>query len=136
MNQSPAFLLKLRDAGTTVPTYRMVAGLRVRAPRIHGDIVEMTVSGVGAEGFRELLAGAGQRSVSVEASGIFLGSAAEAQVRRNALSGSIDDYELSFEGGDKLRGKFLVQRLDYECQLNGERAYVLRLESSGPVEVV
>ena len=78
-------------------------------------------------------AGAGVRSVSVSAAGIFLGSAAEAQVRSNAMSGTIDDYELSFEGGEKLRGRFLVQKLDYSGDFNGERNYTLQLESSGAV---
>ena len=64
---------------------------------------------------------------------IFLGSTAEAQVRGNALAGTITDYELSFEGGEKMRGKFLVQRLDYAGDFNGERNYTMSLESSGVV---
>lgn len=71
--------------------------------------------------------------MSVSAAGIFLGSTAEAQVRGNALAGTITDYELSFEGGEKMRGKFLVQRLDYAGDFNGERNYTLSLESSGVV---
>jgi predicted secreted protein len=45
----------------------------------------------------------------------------------------LDDYELSFEGGEQLRGKFLVARLDYAGDFNGERSYTLALESSGQV---
>jgi TP901-1 family phage major tail protein len=84
-------------------------------------------------GWRELLSGAGTRSVSVSAAGIFLGSEAEADVRGHALAGTIADYELSFEDGEKMRGTFLVQRLDYAGDFNGERNYTLQLESSGPV---
>ena len=84
-------------------------------------------------GWRDLLSGAGTRSVSVSAAGIFLGSMAEATVRTNALAGTVNDYELSFEDGEKLRGKFLVQRLDYAGDFNGERNYTLQLESSGAV---
>jgi len=84
-------------------------------------------------GWRELLSGAGTRSVSVGAAGIFLGSAAEAAVRAHALPGTIEQYELSFEDGEKLRGRFLVQRLDYAGDFNGERNYTIQLESSGPV---
>jgi uncharacterized protein (TIGR02217 family) len=64
-------------------------------------------------GWRELLSGAGVRSVSVSAAGIFTGSDAEIRLRGHALSGAIDDYELSFESGERLRGRFLVTRLDY-----------------------
>jgi TP901-1 family phage major tail protein len=125
-----AFLLKISD-GATPAVYRTVAGLRTTQLSITGDTVVITSKESG--GWRELLSGAGVRSVSVSAAGIFLGSAAEAQVRANAMAGTIDDYELSFEGGEKLRGKFLVQRLDYAGDFNGERNYTLALESSGAV---
>ena len=45
----------------------------------------------------------------------------------------IGDGELSFEDGARLRGRFLVQRLDYAGDFNGERNYTLQLESSGAV---
>ena len=44
-----------------------------------------------------------------------------------------NDYELSFEDGAKLRGKFLIQKLDYAGDFNGERNYAMQLESSGAV---
>jgi TP901-1 family phage major tail protein len=128
-----AFLLKISD-GAVAPTYNTVAGLRTTQMSINGELVVVTSKDSG--GWRELLSGAGTRSVSVSAAGIFLGSSAETQVRGNALAGTIADYELSFEGGDKMRGKFLVQRLDYAGDFNGERNYTLTLESSGAVAQV
>ena len=125
-----AFLLKVGD-GASPPAYRTVAGLRTTQMSINGDTVVVTHKESG--GWRELLSGAGVRSVSVSASGIFLGSAAEASIRANALAGLIDAYELSFEDGEKLRGRFLVQRLDYAGDFNGERNYAIVLESSGAV---
>ena len=125
-----AFLLKISD-GAATPTYNTVAGLRTTQMSINGELVVVTSKDSG--GWRELLSGAGTRSVSVSAAGIFLGSAAEAQVRGAALTGTITEYELSFEGGEKMRGKFLVQRLDYAGDFNGERNYTLSLESSGGV---
>jgi len=125
-----AFLLKISD-GSVPPAYQTVAGLRTTQMSINGDSVVVTHKDSG--GWRELLSGAGTRSVSVSAAGIFLGSAAEARVRANALAGMIDAYELSFEDGEKLQGQFLVQRLDYAGDFNGERNYTLQLESSGAV---
>lgn len=125
-----AFLLKIGDGGAP-PAYQTVAGLRTTQMSINGDTVVVTHKDSG--GWRELLSGAGTRSVSVGAAGIFLGSAAEASVRAHALAGTIAGYELSFEDGEKLRGEFLVQRLDYAGDFNGERNYTLQLESSGPV---
>lgn len=128
-----AFLLKISDHAPS-PAYQTVAGLRTTQMSVTGDTVVITNKGSG--GWRELLSGAGIRSVSVTAAGIFLGSAAEAQIRANALAGTLDDYELSFEDGEKLRGRFLIQRLDYAGDFNGERNYALQLESSGVVAPV
>jgi TP901-1 family phage major tail protein len=128
-----AFLLKIGDGGSPV-TYETVAGLRTTQMSVNGDTVVVTHKESG--GWRELLSGAGTRSVSVSASGIFLGSNAEAAIRSHALAGTLDDYELSFEDGAKMRGRFLVQRLDYAGDFNGERTYALQLESSGPVNPV
>jgi TP901-1 family phage major tail protein len=125
-----AFLLKISD-GATPPNYQTIASLRTTQMSINGESVVVTHKGSG--GWRELLSGAGTRSVSVSAAGIFLGSSAESTVRAHALAGTLDDYELSFEGGERLRGRFLVQRLDYAGDFNGERTYMLQLESSGPV---
>ena len=125
-----AFLLKIGDGGSPV-AYETVAGLRTTQMTINGDTVVVTHKESG--GWRELLSGAGTRSVSVSASGIFLGSDAEQSVRAHALAGTLDSYELSFEDGAKMRGSFLVQRLDYAGDFNGERTYSLQLESSGAV---
>jgi TP901-1 family phage major tail protein len=125
-----AFLLKIGD-GAQPPVYSTVAGLRTTQMSINGDAVVVTHKESG--GWRDLLSGAGVRSVSVSAAGIFLGSDAEAAIRAHALSGTIADYELSFEDGERLRGRFLVQRLDYAGDFNGERNYTMQLESSGAV---
>lgn len=125
-----AFLLKIGSGGET-PSYATVAGLKTTQLSINGDAVAITNKDSG--GWRELLSGAGVRSVSVAASGIFTGSAAETQVRGLALGGGIEKYELSFESGERMRGDFLVTRLEYAGDFNGERNYTLALESSGAV---
>ena len=125
-----AFLLKISD-GALPPAYETVAGLRTTQMAINGDTVVITNKGSG--GWRELLSGAGTRSVSVNAAGIFLGSSAEQTIRAHALAGTLDEYELAFDGGERMRGRFLVQRLDYAGDFNGERTYAMTLESSGAV---
>jgi TP901-1 family phage major tail protein len=125
-----AFLLKIGDGGSP-PSFATVAGLKTTQLSINGDSVVITHKGSG--GWRELLSGAGVRSVSVAASGIFTGSAAEVQVQGLALDGLVEEYELSFESGQRMRGRFLVSRLEYAGDFNGERSYTLALESSGPV---
>ena len=125
-----AFLLKIGN-GASPLVYATVAGMRTTQLSVNGEAVNVTSKDSG--GWRELLSGAGIRSVSVAASGIFTGSAAEGRIKTNALAGVIDDYELSFESGERMRGRFLVTRLDYSGDYNGERNYALSLESSGQV---
>lgn len=125
-----AFLLKIGD-GASPPAFTTVAGLRTTQLQINGEAVAITSKD--SRGWRELLSGAGVRSVSVSGAGIFTGSAAEARLKANALSGAIDDYRLSFESGETMSGRFLVTRLDYAGDYNGERSYTLALESSGAV---
>jgi len=125
-----AFLLKVGNGGEP-PVFATVAGMRTTQMSVNGEAVNVTSKDSG--GWRELLSGAGVRSVSVAASGIFTGSAAEIRIKSNALAGQVDDYELSFESGERLRGRFLVTRLDYSGDYNGERNYALSLESSGAV---
>lgn len=130
VERGSAFLLKVGD-GAATPVYTTIAGLRTTQLSINGDPVVITHKGSGA--WRELLSGGGVRSVSVSAAGVFTGSLAETRLKNSALIGVLDDYELSFEGGERLRGKFLVVRLDYAGDFNGERSYTLALESSGLV---
>ena len=125
-----AFLLKIGD-GASPPGFTTVAGLKTTQLSINGDAVAITNKGSG--GWRELLSGAGVRSVSVAASGIFTGSSAETQVKALALTGALQDYELSFESGERMQGQFLVTRLEYAGDFNGERNYTIALESSGEV---
>jgi TP901-1 family phage major tail protein len=130
IERGSAFLLKVGD-GATPPVFATVAGMRTTQLSVNGEAVVVTHKGSG--GWRELLSGAGVRSVSVSGAGVFTGSVAEARLKANALSGILDDYELSFESGERMRGRFLVSRLDYAGDFNGERSYTLSLESSGAV---
>ena len=128
-----AFLLKVGN-GAAPPVFATVAGMRTTQMSVNGEAVNVTNKD--SLGWRELLSGAGVRSVSVAASGIFTGSAAESRLKGNAIGGLLDDYELSFESGERMQGRFLVTRLDYAGDYNGERTYALNLESSGPVAAV
>lgn len=125
-----AFLLKIGDGGVP-PIYVTIAGLRTTQATINAQPVVITHKGSGA--WRELLSGAGIRSVSISGSGVFTGSAAEAQMQAQALAGTLNDFQIIFESGAQITAKFLVARLDHAGDFNGERTYSLSLESSGAV---
>ena len=125
-----AFLLKIGD-GATPPAFTTIAGLRTTQLTIASDAIVVTNKGSG--GWRDLLSGAGVRSVSLSGAGVFNGSAAEARVKANALAGTTDTYQVCFESGETMTGSFLVTRLDYAGDFNNERSYTVALESSGSV---
>lgn len=128
-----AFLLRMSDGGDP-EAFRTVAGLRTTQMSIATEQVVITNKGSG--GWRELLSSGGIRTVSISGGGVFTGSDAEMALKSCALSGALDRFEVSFEGGERMRGSFQVTRLDYSGDFNGERAYTLSLESSGPVEAL
>ena len=130
IEKGSAFLLKVGD-GAATPVFSTVAGMRTTQLSVNGEAVVVTHKDSG--GWRQLLSGAGVRSVSVSAAGVFTGSVAETRVKTNALAGTLDDYRLAFEGGETMTGRFLVTRLDYAGDFNGERSYTISLESSGQV---
>ncbi len=130
VEKGSAFLLKVGD-GASPPAFATAAGLRTTQLSVNGQAVEVTSKDSG--GWRELLSGAGVRSVSVAAAGVFTGSPAEVRIRGSVLTGTVDDYRLTFESGETMTGRFLVTRLDYAGDFNGERSYTLALESAGPV---
>ena len=127
-----AFLLKVGDGGSP-PIFTTIAGLRTTQLSVNADTVVVTNKGSG--GWRELLSGAGVRSVSLSGAGVFSGTAAETRIKASALAGILDDYQVSFESGEHMAGRFLITRLDYAGDFNGERTYTLALESSGQVVV-
>jgi len=133
VEQGSAFLLKIGD-GATPQNFTTIAGLRTTQLSIKGETVVITTKDSG--GWRDLLSGAGTRSVSVAAAGVFMGTAGEALMQTNALTGLLNTYQLSFASGHTMTGQFVVAKLDYAGDFHNERSYTLALESSGAVVAV
>lgn len=125
-----AFLLKIGD-GAATPAFSTVAGMRATSVTVNQDVVDITNKESG--GWRELLAGAGVRRVSVSGAGVFMNAQSETRLRGHAFAGTADDYQLTFENGDVIAGRFHLTALTYAGDYNGERSYTLSLESTGAV---
>ncbi|MEM6682218.1 MAG: phage major tail protein, TP901-1 family [Pseudomonadota bacterium] len=128
-----AFLLKISDGGNPA-AYNTVAGLRTNTLTLNSEAVDITHKGSG--GWREILPGAGVRSVSLRAAGIFTGSAAETQVQTKVLSAQSTDCQITFEDGARFEGSFYVTNLEYTGDHNGARSYSLSMESAGSISFV
>lgn len=125
-----AFVLKIGSGGTP-EVFTTIGGMRTTSLSINNEIVDVTNKM--SNGWREMLAGAGTRAVGLGGAGVFTNSASEILFQSKVLEGSIDAYEVVFESGDKFVGAFLAVSLEHAGDHNGERSYLLRLESSGPV---
>ena len=125
-----AFLLKLGDGGGP-EAFTTIAGMRSHQITINNEIVDITNKE--SAGWRELLAAAGVRAVAVSGSGVFTDSATEIAAQGKAMDGSLNNYEIVFESGDKFAGAFIMTSLEYAGEHNGERTSNLTLESSGVI---
>lgn len=102
-----AFLLKVSN-GAVPPLFATVAGLRVEQETRQPGVISLTGRGV------------------------FTGSNAESRIKSAALSGQIDEYQVQFENGETITGRFLITRLDYAGDYSGERNYRMTLEQVKP----
>lgn len=124
-------LLKISD-GAQAPTFHTVAGLRARTISLNAKAIDATDSDSTGR-WRELLAGAGVKSVAVSGAGVFRDAASDAQVRTSFFDQSARIWRLVIPDFGQLEGAFLVAALDYAGEHDGEAAFALSLASAGPV---
>ena len=124
-------LLKISD-GAATPTFVSVAGLRARTISLNAKTIDATDSD-SAGRWRELLAGAGVRSVAVSGSGVFRDAASDAQVRQSFFDQSARAWRLVITDFGQLEGPFIVAALEYAGEHDGEAAFAISLASAGAV---
>jgi len=124
-------LLKISD-GAATPTFVTVAGLRARTISLNAKTVDTTDSDSTGR-WRELLAGAGVKSVAVSGSGVFRDAVSDAQVRTSFFDQSARTWRLIVPDFGQLEGPFVVAALEYAGEHDGEAAFALSLASAGSV---
>ena len=125
-----AFVLKISD-GLSSPAFSVVGGMRTTGLTINGEMVDVTDKD--SDGWRELLANAGTRTVTISFAGVFKDTATEEQIKDAAFNQDLNDYRAEFEDGDFFSGAFQLTSLEYTGEHNGARQYSGTLESSGTV---
>ncbi len=126
-------LLKLSN-GAGTPAFVTVAGLRARTVSLNARTVDVTDSGSG--GWRELLAGAGVKSLSVSGSGIFRDAASDAMMREVFFAQAARDWQIVVPDFGTFQGAFLIAALEYAGAHDGEASFALTLASAGEVTFV
>lgn len=120
-------LLKIDQGGGS---FAAVAGLRARQITLNARTVDVT-NADSADGWRELLAGAGVRSAALSGSGVFRDAAADEAVRAAFFAGEIRAWQVIVPDFGILQGAFQITGLDYAGAHDGEVTYALSLESAG-----
>ena len=119
-------LLKVKDGGA----FATVAGLRATRISFNAETVDVTNVG-SADRWRELLAGAGVRSASVNGSGVFLDDASDLRLREAFFAGEIAECQVIVPDFGVIEGPFQITALEYSGQHDGEAVYEVALASAG-----
>ncbi|WAC47900.1 phage major tail protein, TP901-1 family [Asticcacaulis sp. SL142] len=124
-------LLKIADGEAFVT----VAGLRARTISLNARTVDVTDS-ESAGGWRELLAGAGVKALSVSGSGVFRDAASDALMREAFFAQSQKTWQLIVPDFGRFEGAFLIASLDYAGDHDGEATFAMTLASAGEISFV
>ncbi len=125
------FLLKVGDGGSPTETFTTVGGLRATRFTLNNQLVDSSNKDSGA--WRNILANAGIRSLTISGSGVFLDSASEETVRANAFASSVNNYRITMGNGDYLTGAFQITSYERSGDYDGEETYSITLESAGNI---
>lgn len=122
-------LLKADLTGATPQVFTTIAGLRTTSWIVNGEDVDVTTKD--DDGWQQRLSGAGVRSLSISATGVFQDSAAEETVRQWAFDQSINPFQLTFENGDRLECQFQISTYERTGDHDAAETYTLALTSHG-----
>ncbi len=121
-------LLKLDNDGSG--NYQAVAGLRSHTLSFNSQSVDIThQESTGA--WRELLAGAGVRSASINGSGIFKDAQSDATIRQIFFNNNIVSWQVIIPDFGIVSGPFQITSLEFSGEHDGEMTFDLALESAG-----
>lgn len=124
-------LVRVRKENTA-QSYETLAGLRKREIRFAtAGVVSTTANS--ASGWREMMAGAGEKSIEISGEGVFVDSAADARLSIAFWGRETPDFELVVPAFAVLRGPFLISELRYGGSHDGEADFAIKLKSAGVI---
>lgn len=107
-----------------------LAGLRATRVSFNAETIDVT-SLESQGGWRELLSGAGVRSVSISGSGVFRDAATDERARQLFFDGEAPNFQVVIPDFGIVEGPFMVTAIEYGGSHNGEATYELSLASAG-----
>jgi len=125
--QGKELLLKIHD-GTD---YQLIGGFQSNEFSINGETVDVTSKD--SAGFKELLDGAGLRSISTNGNGVFMNDAAFTLAHTHVLAGTHPLCEIIVPGFGTYTGPFAITALSMTGAHEGAVTYNITLDSAGPI---
>lgn len=107
-----------------------LAGLRSKAFRLNAQAVDITNTD-SAEGWKELLPGAGVKSAEISGAGVFRDTESDVLARSAFFEQSVQTYRFIIPDFGVVEGLFLLTSLSYTGTYQGEASYELTLFSAG-----
>jgi TP901-1 family phage major tail protein len=120
-------LLQVNTSGTI---YADAAGLRTKSVRLNKELVDITNSDSPGR-WREALAGATVKSLSLQGSGVFLDSAVDETIRANFNTDTAMPMKVIIPDFGTWSGNFMLTSLENAGEHNGEVTYSMTWESAG-----
>ncbi|WP_299854872.1 phage major tail protein, TP901-1 family [uncultured Roseobacter sp.] len=116
----------MTDSGS----FTTLAGLRATRVSFNAETIDVT-SLESQGGWRELLSGAGVRSVSISGSGVFRDADTDERARQLFFDGEAPNFQVVIPDFGIVEGPFQVTSIEYGGSHNGEATYELSLASAG-----
>lgn len=110
--------------------FTTLAGLRATRVSFNAETIDVT-SLESQGGWRELLSGAGVRSVSISGSGVFRDADTDERARQLFFDGEAPSFQVVIPDFGIVEGPFQVTAIEYSGSHNGEATYELSLASAG-----
>jgi len=98
---------------------------------INSEVVDVTAKDT--QGWRDLMEGAGTRSMTITLEGPFKDETYEETLRGYSHSATINAYTLTSATGDAWAGNFQITSYSRAGTFNGEETYSITLESAGVI---
>lgn len=125
-----ALVLTTDGTGTAVEAFETIAGLRSTSFTFNAE--EIDITNQDSAQWKEVLSGAGIKSVTVSGSGIFKDDYSFAKSRSIALAQTLKNWRICVNtSGDYWQGCFKITSMEQAGDYNNESSYSISLAGSG-----
>lgn len=127
-------LLKiLNNTGESEKTYTTVMGLRAQTITMNSAVVD-TSDASQTHGWRELLGGAGLKTMSITGEGIFRDSGADEKIRKAFIESTTGEWQIHIPDFYDITGAFQITLLEYAGEYDNTITWRVTLESAGALD--